>query len=174
MRVIALSALVLRTRGIQHRALPCRPYISIARRQLRREREGHTLQPTALVHEAYLRLVDQRAGRLAESSALLWCRRAGHAAGPCRQRPSSQREQARATGVQCVSIDEAAETAATRRDIRARAGSCARAPGNCRSRPRADRGTPSVRRSHHRRSGTCAEGLGRRRRSASGARPRRG
>jgi RNA polymerase sigma factor (TIGR02999 family) len=26
---------------------------------LRRERQGHTLQPTALVHEAYLRLVDQ-------------------------------------------------------------------------------------------------------------------
>ena len=26
---------------------------------LRRERPGHTLQPTALVHEAYLRLVDQ-------------------------------------------------------------------------------------------------------------------
>jgi len=32
----------------------------IASRQLRRERVGHTLQPTALVHEAYLRLVDQR------------------------------------------------------------------------------------------------------------------
>jgi RNA polymerase sigma factor (TIGR02999 family) len=29
----------------------------IAARQLRREREGHTLQPTALVNEAYLRLV---------------------------------------------------------------------------------------------------------------------
>lgn len=28
--------------------------------QLRRERRGHTLQPTALVHEAYVRLVDQR------------------------------------------------------------------------------------------------------------------
>lgn len=28
--------------------------------QLRGERRGHTLQPTALVHEAYLRLVDQR------------------------------------------------------------------------------------------------------------------
>jgi RNA polymerase sigma factor (TIGR02999 family) len=28
--------------------------------QIRRERPGHTLQPTALVHEAYLRLVDQR------------------------------------------------------------------------------------------------------------------
>lgn len=31
-----------------------------ARRALRREAAGHTLQPTALVHEAYLRLVDQR------------------------------------------------------------------------------------------------------------------
>jgi RNA polymerase sigma factor (TIGR02999 family) len=28
--------------------------------RLRRERRDHTLQPTALVHEAYLRLVDQR------------------------------------------------------------------------------------------------------------------
>ena len=27
---------------------------------LRRERAGHTLQPTELIHEAYLRLVDQR------------------------------------------------------------------------------------------------------------------
>ena len=27
---------------------------------LRKERAGHTLQPTALVHEAYLRLIDQR------------------------------------------------------------------------------------------------------------------
>jgi RNA polymerase sigma factor (TIGR02999 family) len=27
---------------------------------LRRERAGHTLQPTALVHEAYVRLIDQR------------------------------------------------------------------------------------------------------------------
>jgi RNA polymerase sigma factor (TIGR02999 family) len=31
----------------------------IAAGQLARERAGHTLQPTALVHEAYLRLVDQ-------------------------------------------------------------------------------------------------------------------
>ena len=35
---------------------------AIAARQLRSERAGHTLQPTALVHEAYLRLVDQRGG----------------------------------------------------------------------------------------------------------------
>ena len=32
----------------------------LADRQLRRERPGHTLQSTALVHEAYLQLVDQR------------------------------------------------------------------------------------------------------------------
>jgi RNA polymerase sigma-70 factor (ECF subfamily) len=32
----------------------------IARRALRREQIGHTLQPTALVNELYLRLVDQR------------------------------------------------------------------------------------------------------------------
>lgn len=31
-----------------------------AARYLRRERRDHTLRPTALVHEAYLRLVDQR------------------------------------------------------------------------------------------------------------------
>ncbi len=33
---------------------------AIAHRQLRRERTGHTLDSTALVHEAYLRLVNQR------------------------------------------------------------------------------------------------------------------
>jgi RNA polymerase sigma factor (TIGR02999 family) len=32
----------------------------LAASQLRKERAGHTLQPTALVHEAYLRLVDQK------------------------------------------------------------------------------------------------------------------
>ena len=32
---------------------------AIARRRLRRERSGHTLNTTALVHEAYLKLVDQ-------------------------------------------------------------------------------------------------------------------
>jgi RNA polymerase sigma-70 factor (ECF subfamily) len=32
----------------------------IAASYLRKERQGHTLQPTALVNEAYLRLVDQR------------------------------------------------------------------------------------------------------------------
>jgi len=31
---------------------------TLASQQMRHEREGHTLQPTALVHEAYLRLID--------------------------------------------------------------------------------------------------------------------
>ena len=35
----------------------------LASSYLRREREGHTLQPTALVNEAYLKLVDQRQAR---------------------------------------------------------------------------------------------------------------
>ncbi len=33
---------------------------ALAQRQLAREPAGHTLQPTALVHEVFLRLVDQR------------------------------------------------------------------------------------------------------------------
>jgi RNA polymerase sigma-70 factor (ECF subfamily) len=33
----------------------------MARRHLRGEREGHTLEPTALVNEVYLKLMDQRA-----------------------------------------------------------------------------------------------------------------
>src|SRR6266571_9432477 len=32
----------------------------LAALQLRKERRSHTLQPTALVHEAYLRLVEQK------------------------------------------------------------------------------------------------------------------
>lgn len=36
----------------------------LAQRQLRRERSDHTLQPTALVHEAFLKMVDQREGAL--------------------------------------------------------------------------------------------------------------
>ena len=32
----------------------------MAQRQFRSERPGHTLQPTALVHEAYVRLIDQK------------------------------------------------------------------------------------------------------------------
>lgn len=37
-----------------------RPLRELAGRHLQRERDGHTLQPTALVHELYLKLVKQR------------------------------------------------------------------------------------------------------------------
>ena len=33
----------------------------LARSLMRREREGHTLQPTELAHDAYLKLIDQTA-----------------------------------------------------------------------------------------------------------------
>ncbi len=40
---------------------------TIARAKMARERPGHTLQPTALVHEAWLRLGDQRFANRAHS-----------------------------------------------------------------------------------------------------------
>jgi RNA polymerase sigma-70 factor, ECF subfamily len=43
----------------------------IAARQLRRERRGHTLEPTALVHEVYLQLVEQSGLRLESRAHLL-------------------------------------------------------------------------------------------------------
>jgi RNA polymerase sigma factor (TIGR02999 family) len=84
----------------------------IAGRQLRSERANHTLQPTALVHEVYLRLVDQR--------QVDWQNRAhffGVAAQVMRRilvdharRHSASK---RGEGVRCVSIDEAKEVAAS-------------------------------------------------------------
>jgi RNA polymerase sigma factor (TIGR02999 family) len=64
-----VSELLARMKGGDQAAMP--QLISLIYQDLRRlaahclrdERAGHTLQPTALVHEAYLRLVDQtRAG----------------------------------------------------------------------------------------------------------------
>ena len=43
----------------------------IASRQLRGERVDHTLQATALVHEAYLKLSDSRESRFADQSHFL-------------------------------------------------------------------------------------------------------
>ncbi len=43
----------------------------LAARHLSRERAGHTLQPTALAHEAWLRMSVQRAGPPPERSAFL-------------------------------------------------------------------------------------------------------
>jgi RNA polymerase sigma factor (TIGR02999 family) len=83
----------------------------VAARQLRIERADHTLQPTALVHEAYIRLVDQR--------RVDWQNRAhffGVAAQVMRRIlvDHARRHAAskRGDGVRCVSIDEAKEAAA--------------------------------------------------------------
>jgi len=83
----------------------------VAARQLRRERADHTLQPTALVHEAYIRLVDQR--------QVDWQNRAhffGVAAQVMRRIlvDHARRHDAhkRGHGLACVSIDEAKDVAA--------------------------------------------------------------
>src|SRR6266508_3713057 len=83
----------------------------MAARQLRIERVGHTLQPTALVHEAYLRLVEQRQVDWQNrahffGAAALVMRRilVDHA----RRHGASKRGE----GVRCVSIEEAKGTAA--------------------------------------------------------------
>jgi RNA polymerase sigma factor (TIGR02999 family) len=84
----------------------------VAARQLRRERSDHTLQPTALVNEAYIRLVGQR--------EVAWQNRAhffGVAAQIMRRIlvDHARRHAAskRGDGVRCVSIDQAGDVAAS-------------------------------------------------------------
>jgi RNA polymerase sigma factor (TIGR02999 family) len=84
----------------------------IAARQLRGERVGHTLQPTALVHEVYLRIVNQR--------EVNWQNRAhffGVAAQVMRRIlvDHARRHTAakRGEGVRCVSLDDALEVPAS-------------------------------------------------------------
>ena len=84
----------------------------VAARQLRKERADHTLQPTALVHEAFIRLVDQR--------HVDWQNRAhffGVAAQVMRRIlvDHARRHGAgkRGEGVRCVSMDEATDAAAS-------------------------------------------------------------
>ena len=85
----------------------------IARLRLRRERPDHTLQPTALVHEAYLRLVDQRGAT--------WQNRAqffGVAAQVMRHilvdHARKHRAEKRGSGEGKVSLDEAVDFFAAR------------------------------------------------------------
>jgi RNA polymerase sigma factor (TIGR02999 family) len=83
----------------------------IAARQLRKERIDHTLEPTALVHEAYLRLVDQRQ---------VDCQSRTHFFGVAAQvmrrilvdHARRHNAQKRGDGVRHVPIDEADEVAA--------------------------------------------------------------
>ena len=88
----------------------------IADRQFRIERVNHTLQPTALVNEVYLRLVDQR--------QVDWQNRAhffGVAAQVMRRIlvDHARRHGAskRGDGVRCVAIDEAKDVAAASKEI---------------------------------------------------------
>jgi RNA polymerase sigma-70 factor (ECF subfamily) len=83
----------------------------IAARQLGKERVGHSLQPTALVHEVYLRLVDQRrvdwqdrAHFFGVSAQMMRRILVDHA----RRHGASKR----GSGVQCVALDDAHGVAA--------------------------------------------------------------
>jgi RNA polymerase sigma-70 factor, ECF subfamily len=83
----------------------------IAERQMRRERAGHTLQPTALVHEAYLKLVDQtrvdwrnRAQFLGVAAQAMRRLLVDHARGRARDK--------RGGGATLVELDSDAESAA--------------------------------------------------------------
>ena len=93
----------------------------VAARQLRDERADHTLQPTALVHEVYLRLADQRkvdwqnrAHFFGVSSRVMRMILVDHA-----RRRSARK---RGDGVHCVSIEEAKGGGRPRRNPDPRAG----------------------------------------------------
>jgi RNA polymerase sigma factor (TIGR02999 family) len=88
----------------------------VAARQLRNERADHTLQPTALVHEVYIRLVDQRqvdwrnrAHFFGVSAQVMRRILVDHA----RRHGASKR----GDGVRCVSIDEAKNVAVASEEI---------------------------------------------------------
>jgi RNA polymerase sigma-70 factor, ECF subfamily len=82
----------------------------LARRQMRREREGDTLQTTALVNEAYLRLVDYKRVHARDRSHFL-----AIAAQAMRriliERARSRRSDKRGSNRQKISLDEVAEVA---------------------------------------------------------------
>ena len=68
----------------------------LAAQRLAQEKPGQTLQATALVHEAYLRLVGRRGGpALGQPRPLLRRRGRGHAPHPRRQRPPQAAPEAR-------------------------------------------------------------------------------
>ena len=86
----------------------------LARGALRRERPDHTLQPTALVHEAFLRLVPQQAKDWQNREQFF-----AVCAGLMRQvlvdHARRRRARKRGSGALKVALDEAGEAAARRR-----------------------------------------------------------
>jgi len=85
----------------------------LARRQMRREREGDTLQTTALVNEAYLRLVDYERVQARDRSHFL-----AIAAQAMRriliERARSRRSDKRGSNPQKISLDDVTEVADAR------------------------------------------------------------
>jgi RNA polymerase sigma factor (TIGR02999 family) len=88
----------------------------LASRYLSRERPGHTLQSTALVHEAYLRLIDQREVRWQNRSHFF-----GVAAQMIRRilvdHARSHQAAKRGAGAVKLSLDEAVAAAGQGRDV---------------------------------------------------------
>jgi RNA polymerase sigma factor (TIGR02999 family) len=82
---------------------------SLARAHMRRERPGHTLQTTGLVHEAYLRLVDQKSPWKSRAHFL------GIASQMMRRilvdQAKASHSAKRGAGVPRLQLDEAAEVA---------------------------------------------------------------
>ena len=68
---------------------------NLAEQFFRREPPGQTIQPTALVHEAYLKLIDQTVRRLAGPGAFPRRGGPGHAPHPLGSRPAPRRRQTR-------------------------------------------------------------------------------
>ena len=143
----------------------------LAAAYLRRERPGQTLQPTALVHEAYLRLMKDRPDR--------WQNRAHFCAIAAHSMRQILIERARARGAQKrggaqprVTLDEGARRRrlAVDRSRRARRG--ARAARADRRRAGAARRAALLRRPHHRGDGRSDEHLPRHREAALDRRAR--
>ena len=80
----------------------------LAAHQMRRERPNHTLQPTALVHEAYLRLVSQKATG-AEDRAKFFCVAANLMRHILVEHARARQAEKRGGQVGKVSLDQALE-----------------------------------------------------------------
>ncbi len=79
----------------------------LARRYMRRERAGHTLQTTALVNEVYLRLIDQRQARF-ENRAHFFAIAAQLMRRIVVDHARTQHRAKRGGGAEQLSLDEAA------------------------------------------------------------------
>ena len=94
-----------------------------AARYLNKERRDHTLQPTALVHEAYLRLVGQQRVFVAEPRAFFRPRRtddASHSRGPRPEAPGRKAAHRSAEG----RVGRARRSVGTVEGLRAPAAGC--------------------------------------------------